>query len=63
MLYEFKNGNLAAEAATNTHSVYEKECENERTCRKWFTKFSGGDFIFCKFFHSEIPFHKLSGCL
>ena len=61
MLYEFKNGNSATESARNIHSVYEKECVNETTCRKWLTKFSSGDFIFT-FFYSHIPFHKLSEC-
>ena len=32
MLYEFKNGNSAAEVARDIYSVYEKECVNERTC-------------------------------
>ena len=63
MLYEFKNRNSAAEAARNIYSVYENEFMNERTCRRWFTKFSSGGFIFCKFFHSHFPFHKLSECL
>lgn len=44
MLYEFKKGNSAAEAARNIHSVYGEECVNERTCRRWFAKFRGGDF-------------------
>ena len=34
MLYEFKNGNSAGEAARNINSVYEKKCVNERTCRR-----------------------------
>ena len=44
MLYEFKKGNSAAEAAKNIHSVYEKECVNEKTCCRWFAKFRTGDF-------------------
>ena len=44
MLYEFKKGNSAAETARNIHSVYGEECVNERTCRRWFAKFRGGDF-------------------
>lgn len=44
MLYEYKKGNSAAEATRNIHSVYGKECLNERTCRRWFAKFRSGDF-------------------
>ena len=33
MLYEFKNGNSADKAARNIISVYEKKCENKRTCK------------------------------
>ena len=40
----FKKGNSAAEAARNIHSVYGEECVNERTCRRWFAKFKGGEF-------------------
>ncbi|CAI9740340.1 Hypothetical predicted protein [Octopus vulgaris] len=44
MLYECKKRNSAAEATRNMHSVYGKECLNERTCRRWFAKFRSGDF-------------------
>ena len=44
MLYEFKIGNSATVAARNIRSVYGKECVNERTCERWFTKFRSGDF-------------------
>ncbi|XP_014768378.1 histone-lysine N-methyltransferase SETMAR-like [Octopus bimaculoides] len=44
MLYNFKQGNSAAEATRNIHSVYGEVCLNERSCRRWFAKFKNGDF-------------------
>ncbi|EYC32286.1 hypothetical protein Y032_0003g1497 [Ancylostoma ceylanicum] len=44
MLYEFKLGHSAAEAARNIEPVFGMDSSSERTVRCWFAKFSSGDF-------------------
>ena len=42
-LHEFKLGNNAAQTATNINKAWEVSTTSERTVRKWFQKFRGGD--------------------
>jgi hypothetical protein len=43
MLYEFDQGHKAAEATRNICDIYGEEAVKERTCRRFFEKFSSGD--------------------
>ncbi|EYC34339.1 hypothetical protein Y032_0001g368 [Ancylostoma ceylanicum] len=44
MLYEFKLSHSAAEAARNIALAFGTDSPSERTVRRWFAKFSSGDF-------------------
>lgn len=44
MLYEFKKGSSATEAARNIRSVYGNEALSVRTCQRWFGQFRSGNF-------------------
>lgn len=42
-LYEFDQGNSAAEAARNLRKTYGEEAMSDSCCRKWFARFKEGD--------------------
>ena len=44
MLYEYKKGTSAVEAARNIRTVYGRNVLNDRKCQRWFAKFSSGNF-------------------
>lgn len=44
MLYEFKKGTSAAQATRNICDVYGNDALDGRKCRRWFAKFSSGNF-------------------
>ena len=44
ILYEFKKGSKAQQAARNIRSVYKNEAPSIRTCQRWFKQFESGNF-------------------
>ena len=44
MLYHFHEGTNALQATKAIRSVYGEDALNERTCQKWFARFTAGDF-------------------
>ena len=44
MLFYFRKGKKAAEAAKKLRDIYSEEALKDRQCRKWFNKFRSGDF-------------------
>ena len=44
MLYHFHEGINALQATKAIRSVYGEDALNERTCKKWFARFTAGDF-------------------
>ena len=44
ILYEFKKGSKASQAARNIRSVYKNEVPSIRTCQRWFKQFESGNF-------------------
>ena len=44
MLFYFRKGKNAAQAAKKVRDVYGEEALKDRHCRNWFDKFSSGDF-------------------
>ena len=45
MLFYFRKGKHAAQAAKNLSDVYDEEDLKDRECRNWFDKFCYGDFL------------------
>ena len=44
MLYHFHEGINALQATKAIRSVYGEDALNQRTCKKWFARFTAGDF-------------------
>ena len=44
ILYEFKKGSKASQAARNIRSVYKNEAPGIQTCQQWFKQFKSGNF-------------------
>ena len=44
ILYKFKKGSKASQAARNIRSAYENEAPSIRTCKRWFKQFESGNF-------------------
>ena len=44
LLYEFHKGVNASTAARSIQSAYGDNAVNERSCRRWFSRFRSGDF-------------------
>ena len=44
ILYEFKKGSKAPQAARNIRSVYKSEALSIQTCQLWFKQFKSGNF-------------------
>ena len=44
ILYEFKKGSKASQAARNIRSVYKNEAPSIRTCQRWFKQFESENF-------------------
>ena len=45
LLFYFRKGNNAAQAAKKLRDVYDGEALKDRQCRNWFDKFRSGDFL------------------
>ena len=45
MLFYFRKGKNAAQAAKKLRDVHGKEALKDRQCRNWFDKFRSGDFL------------------
>ncbi|XP_014482319.1 PREDICTED: histone-lysine N-methyltransferase SETMAR-like [Dinoponera quadriceps] len=45
LLFYFRKGKNAAQAAKKLRDVYGEEALKERQCRNWFDKFRSGDFL------------------
>ena len=50
ILYEFKKGSKASQAARNSLSAYKNEAPSIRTCQRWFKQFESGNFT-----HEDFP--------
>ena len=46
LLFCFRKGKNAAQAAKNIRDVYDEEALKDRQCRNWFDEFRSGDFSF-----------------
>ena len=46
LLFYFRKGKNAAQAAKNLRDVYGEEALKNKQCRNWFDKFCSGDFSF-----------------
>ena len=44
ILYEFKKGSKASQAARNIQSIYRNENPSIQTCQRWFKRFESGNF-------------------
>ena len=44
ILYEFKKGSNASQAARYIRFVYKNEAPSIRTCQRWFKQFKSGNF-------------------
>ena len=55
ILYEFKKGSKASQAARNIRSVYKNEAPSIRTCQRFFKQFESGNFTLEDFLRSERP--------
>ena len=55
ILYEFKKGSKASQAARNIRSVYKNEAPSIRTCQRLFKQFESENFTLEDFLRSERP--------
>ena len=44
ILYEFRKGSKASQAARNIRSVYKNEAPSIQICQRWFKQFESGNF-------------------
>ena len=55
ILFEFKKGSKASQAARNVRSTYKNEALSIQTCQQWFKQFESGNFTLEDFPRSGRP--------
>ena len=62
ILYGFKKGSKASQAARNIRSVYKNEAPSIRTCQRWFKQFKSGNFthrtIYELYYYTSQNYHN-----